>query len=58
MKKFLGQMKYFQLDKITMRDYFLILIGSILQATALRGFLIPAKLASGGVSGLSQIINR
>ena len=32
-------------------------MGAALQAGALRIFLIPAKLASGGVSGLSQIIN-
>ena len=35
----------------------MILIGATLQAGALRIFLIPAKLASGGVSGLAQIIN-
>ena len=57
MKKILGQIKNVKIDKITLRDYLLILLGSILQAIALRGFLIPAKLASGGVSGLSQIIN-
>ncbi len=39
------------------RDFLLILLGSVLQALALRIFLVPAKLASGGVSGLSQIIN-
>ncbi len=57
MKNLIGQIKNIKIDKITLRDYLLILLGSILQATALRGFLIPAKLASGGVSGLSQIIN-
>lgn len=39
------------------RDYFLILLGTSLQAISLRTFLVPADLASGGVSGLSQIIN-
>ncbi len=39
------------------RDFGLILIGTFLQALALRLFLIPANLASGGVSGLAQIIN-
>jgi len=38
-------------------DYLLILAGSLLQAVALRLFLVPANLASGGVSGISQIIN-
>ena len=39
------------------RDYALILLGAVLQALSLRLFLVPAQLASGGVSGLSQIIN-
>jgi len=39
------------------RDYALITVGAFLQALALRLFLVPASLASGGVSGISQIIN-
>ena len=39
------------------RDFFLVLVGALLQALSLRLFLVPAKLASGGISGLSQIIN-
>src|SRR5512145_421693 len=39
------------------RDYVLITLGTLLQALALRLFLVPANLASGGVSGLAQIIN-
>jgi uncharacterized membrane-anchored protein YitT (DUF2179 family) len=39
------------------RDYILILSGTLLQALALRIFLVPANLASGGVSGLAQIVN-
>ncbi|GAB4470269.1 MAG: YitT family protein [Anaerolineales bacterium] len=39
------------------RDVLLILAGVFLQALAMRLFLIPAHLASGGVSGLAQIIN-
>ncbi len=57
MKNIIDYFKNIKLDKITIRDYIMILIGSILQAGALRVFLIPAMLASGGVSGLSQIIN-
>jgi len=57
MKKVINHLKKIKLDKITIRDYILILLGAILQALALRVFLIPARLASGGVSGLSQIIN-
>ena len=57
MKKIIDYLKNIKLDKMTIRDYVLILLGSILQAGSLRVFLIPAKLASGGVSGLSQIVN-
>jgi uncharacterized membrane-anchored protein YitT (DUF2179 family) len=39
------------------RDYLLIAIGAMLQALAIRLFLVPAGLVNGGVSGLSQIIN-
>jgi len=39
------------------RDYGLIFSGALLQALALRIFLVPANLASGGVSGIAQIIN-
>lgn len=38
-------------------DYALILIGALIQAVALNLFMVPAQLASGGVSGISQIIN-
>ncbi len=39
------------------RDYALILIGAWLQAISLRLFFVPANLASGGVSGIAQLIN-
>ena len=39
------------------RDLGLIMIGSLAQAFGLRLFLIPADLASGGVSGIAQLIN-
>lgn len=38
-------------------DYALILVGAAIQAVALRLFLVPADLASGGVTGVSQLIN-
>jgi len=41
----------------TLRDYFLIILASLLQALSLRLFFVPANLASGGVSGISQLIN-
>lgn len=57
MNKIINYIKDIRLEKITIRDYFLIFLGALLQAGSLRVFLIPAQLASGGVSGLSQIIN-
>jgi uncharacterized membrane-anchored protein YitT (DUF2179 family) len=41
----------------TTRDYLLIALGALLQALAIRLFLVPAGLVNGGISGLSQIIN-
>src|SRR5215210_2637745 len=45
--------KYFP----TLLDYFLIVVAALIQAISLRLFFIPANLASGGVSGISQLIN-
>ncbi|MCB0103275.1 MAG: YitT family protein [Anaerolineales bacterium] len=41
----------------TIRDYLLITASSLIQAVSLRLFFIPANLASGGVSGISQLLN-
>jgi uncharacterized membrane-anchored protein YitT (DUF2179 family) len=41
-----------------LRDYTLILFGALLQALAMDLFLVPGRLAAGGVSGAAQIINR
>ena len=41
----------------TARDYAIIFIGALIQALALRVFLVPSQLASGGVSGLAQLVN-
>jgi len=38
-------------------DYILIVAGALVQAVGLRLFLVPAELASGGISGISQLIN-
>lgn len=38
-------------------DYALIFVGALLQALALRLFLVPANLVTGGVSGIAQVIN-
>lgn len=39
------------------RDVLLLALGASIQAVGLRLFLVPAELASGGVSGISQLIN-
>jgi uncharacterized membrane-anchored protein YitT (DUF2179 family) len=41
----------------SVRDYALVLAGALLQAVGLRLFLVPANLASGGISGISQLVN-
>ena len=38
-------------------DFVLILVGALIQALALRLFLVPARLVSGGISGLAQLVN-
>lgn len=42
----------------SIRDYSLIGFGALIQALGLRLFLVPADLASGGISGTAQIVNR
>lgn len=39
-------------------DFLFILSGAFLQALALVLFLVPAQLASGGVSGIAQVVNK
>ena len=39
------------------RDYILVVAGALVQAIGLRLFLVPADLASGGISGISQLVN-
>lgn len=41
----------------SIRDYALVLTGALVQAVGLRLFMVPAELASGGISGISQLIN-
>src|SRR5664280_2690912 len=41
----------------SVRDYALVLAGAMVEATGLRLFLVPANLASGGITGISQLIN-
>jgi uncharacterized membrane-anchored protein YitT (DUF2179 family) len=41
----------------SLRDFLYILAGALMQAFAMRLFLVPALLVSGGVSGTAQLIN-
>ena len=50
---FFSQVEFTRRD---IRDYVLILVGAFIQALALRLFLVPANLVSGGISGLAQLI--
>lgn len=40
-----------------MKDYGVIILGGIIQALAMRFFLVPARLVSGGISGIAQLVN-
>ena len=42
---------------INSQDYILITLGTLIQAVSLWIFFVPANLASGGVSGVAQLIN-
>jgi len=54
LKRFFSQIEFQRRD---LGDYFLIVVGALIQALALRLFLIPAELVSGGISGLAQLLN-
>ncbi len=41
----------------SLRDYLFVLAGALIQALAMRLFLIPAELVSGGISGIAQLVN-
>lgn len=43
--------------KHPVRDYFMVLFGSLLVALALNWFMVPNKIAAGGVSGLATVIH-
>lgn len=41
----------------TVQEFALLLLGALLQALAMRLFLVPGQLVSGGISGIAQIIS-
>ena len=40
-----------------LKDYTVIVFGAIIQALAMRFFLVPAHLVSGGISGIAQLVD-
>jgi len=50
-------MVFLHLPKINFLDYFLILVGSAMTALSLNMFLVPNKIAAGGVSGIATILH-
>ncbi len=54
LKDFFSQIEF---TKRALLDYLFIILGAMIQALALRLFLIPSDLVSGGISGLAQLIN-
>lgn len=53
-KAFIGQLDF---SWRSLRDYGLIILGGLIQALALRTFLVPAQLVGGGISGIAQILH-
>lgn len=49
--------KNLDFSRESMVDYLLVLLGALIQALAMRLFLVPAQLVSGGISGAAQLIN-
>ena len=54
MKRFFSQIEFRKRD---IGEYALIALGGLVQAAALRLFLVPAELVSGGISGMAQLIH-
>lgn len=52
-----SEFKSFEFSRRTIQDYAFLLIGALVQAFSMRLFLVPGQLVSGGISGLSQIVN-
>ncbi|BAJ62327.1 YitT family protein [Anaerolinea thermophila] len=54
----MGEMwKSIDFSRESVQDYLYVLAGALVQAFAMRLFLIPAQLVSGGISGAAQLIN-
>lgn len=49
--------KNLDFSRKSLSDYAFILAGALVQALAMRLFLVPAQLVSGGISGTAQLVN-
>lgn len=56
-QKIKSQVGPIELSWKTAQDYALLLAGALVQAFAMRLFLVPGLLVSGGISGAAQIVN-
>jgi uncharacterized membrane-anchored protein YitT (DUF2179 family) len=56
-QRLVQMLRSFEFSRASLVDYALVLLGALVQALAMRLFLIPAQLVSGGVSGTAQLIN-
>lgn len=54
---FKQEFKNLKFTKKALMDYLVIFIGVLIQAFAMRLFLVPAHLVSGGISGAAQLVN-
>ncbi|MDO9086712.1 MAG: YitT family protein [Anaerolineaceae bacterium] len=55
--QFVREISTMKLSRDTIKDFFFVILGVVIQAFAMRLFLVPAFLVSGGVSGAAQLIN-
>lgn len=55
--KVLNALGHEKLSLAILLDYAYLVVGAVIQALAMRLFLVPAQLVSGGISGIGQIVN-
>ncbi|MBP9041117.1 MAG: YitT family protein [Anaerolineaceae bacterium] len=56
-QKFKSEFSTLEFNKKTVQDIIILLAGALIQAFGMRLFLVPGQLVSGGISGISQIVN-
>lgn len=56
-KRIKSEFSNLEFSRRTIQDYAFLLAGALVQAFAMRLFLVPGQLVSGGISGAAQIVN-